>query len=258
MKKTVAIAIVLVLTLMLDGSVLAETTAEAPVNTETPSEEVEVIEEKNGFLVWIGQSMDKVSDTLSEGWNKATDAVEAGWNKASEAVTSGIDWLGDKIAAWASEAEAYMQKKQWDKKVQDAWETLKTGAQQKGKIAGEALTEAYHTVRDWLVQADESVDQNVAEAVDNIAEAAGVAEAKFSSWYRKVEEYLTEKADLVTESTRNAWALIKQNAVQAGSIAKDKLTEAYAQLREWLLEMGEPADSEMMTVLEDLEEESLS
>ncbi len=86
-----------------------------------------------------------------------------------------------------------------------------------------------------------------------MAEAAGVAEAKLSGWYRRMESYMTEKAVLVTESTREAWALIKQNAVEAGSVAEDKLTEAYTAVREWLLEMGELADSEMMQVLEEVQ-----
>ena len=229
MKKTTMMAMALVMTMML-GAAFAETAAEAPAQSpaETKVEETaaEATEEKDGFLKWIGQGLEKASDTLSEGFEMAAGAVEAGWNKAPDAVTSGIDWLGDKITDWTSEAEAYMQKKQWDKKVQDAWETLKSGAQQTGKAAEETLTDAYHTVKDWLLQADETVDQKAAEAVDRVAEAAGVAEAKLTGWYRRIESYMTEKADMVTESTREAWTLIKQNAVEAGSVAEDKLTEA--------------------------------
>ncbi len=158
MKKTTVMAIALVLTMMIGGTALAETSAEAtvesPVETRVEEAAAEANEEKDGFLDWIGQRMEKVSATLSEGLDMAAEAVEAGWNKASEAVSSGIDWLGDKTTDWTDEAEAYMQKKQWDKKVQDAWETLKTGAQQTGEAAEEKLTEAYHTVRDWLLQAD--------------------------------------------------------------------------------------------------------
>ena len=255
MKKTFVIA--MALAMMLSVAALAETAAESSAESmaETQTEETsaEMKEEKNGFLDWIGQGMDKVSGTLSEGLEMAGDAVEAGWNRASGAVVSGVDWLGGKVSDWTSEAEAYIQKKQWDKKVQDAWETLKHGAQQAGETAEETLTEAYHTVRDWLVQTDETVDQTAAEALDRVAGAAGVAEAKLSSWYRKIETCMTEKADLVTESTREAWDLIKCNAVEAGSIAGEKLEGAYTTLRDWLTSIGEPDDSEMMQVLKDME-----
>ncbi len=253
--------IAIVLTIMLGGTALAETAAEAPTgglaNVQTEEVVTEAEKEKDSFLDWIGQGMESIYDTFSDGWNKAVDAVETGWNKASEAVTSGIDWLDGKISDWTNKAEAYMQKKQWDKKVQDAWETLKNGALQAGETAEETLTEAYHTVREWLMKVDETMDQEAVEAVDRVAEAAGVAEAKLSVWYRKMEGYMTEKADLVTESVREAWAQIRQNTVKTGSVAEEKLTEAYTTIYEWLLKNGEPEDSELVQDLKDIEEKGL-
>ena len=261
MKKMTLIAMVLVLTMLLGCTALAETASEASAGSAANTQTEEVITEgekgKDSFLDWINQGMDIVYDTFSDGWNKAVDAAETGWNKASEAVTSGIDWLDGKISDWTDKAEVYMQKKQWDKKVQDAWEILKNGALQAGESAEETLTEAYHTVREWLMEVDDTMDQEVAEAVDRVAEAAGVAEAKLSGWYRKMEGYMTEKANLVTESVREAWAQIRQNTVKAGSVAEEKLTEAYTTIHEWLLKNGEPEDSEIVQGLKIIEEKGL-
>ena len=243
MKKTAVIVTALITAMMLSGTALAETPAPAePTQANMQTEAAEkAAAEKNAFLSWIGEGADMLTNVLSDGWDKASDAV-----------TSGMDWLDEKIADWTDQAEAYMQQKQWDKKVQDAWETLKTGAQQSGEKAGEKLTEAYHTVQAWLTETGETVDQGVAEAVDRVAEAAGVAEAKLSGWYRKMENYMTEKAGLVTESAREAWNVIKQNASAAGSVAKETLCDAYSAIREWLESLGEPEDAELIQTLDEI------
>ena len=243
MKKTAVIVTALITAMMLSGTALAETPAPAePTQAAAQTEATEkAAAEKNTFLSWIGEGADMLTAALSDGWDKASDAV-----------SSGMDWLDEKIADWTDQAEDYMQKKQWDKKVQDAWETLKTGAQQSGEKAGEKLTEAYHTVQAWLTETGETVDQGVAEAVDRVAEAAGVAEAKLSGWYRKMESYMTEKTGLVTESAREAWNVIKQNASAAGSVAKETLCDAYSAIREWLESLGEPEDAELIQTLDEI------
>ena len=217
MKKMMAMVMALVLGVMLCGAAPAE----------------EAAPEKNDFFSWIGQGMEMITDVVSDGW----------------------DYISEKIGGWIDRAEAYMKEKQWDVKAQEAWNTLKEGAEHQGEITMEKLTDAYHTVREWIVQTEDSVDQGVAEAVDRIAGAAGVAEAKLSSWYRKMESYMAEKTGLVTESVQDAWSVIKQSAADAGSFTKEKMTEAYAAVREWLCSMGEPEDSELIQTLDEMSDQ---
>ena len=184
-----------------------------------PAEEADP--EKKDFFSWIGQGVEMFT-------------------------------VSGKVGGWIDRAEAYMKEKQWDAKVQQAWGTLKEGAEHQGEVAMEKLTDAYHTVREWMLQTGESVDQSVAEAVDQVASAAGVAEAKMVSWYRRMESYMAEKAGLVTETVRDAWNVIKQSAMDAGSFTEEKVTEAYATVREWLCSTGESEDSEMVQVLDEV------
>lgn len=205
---------------------------------------------ENTFLSRIGNGAGIVFDAIGSGWQKAGNAVLAGWDKASDALGSGLEWLGEKIADWTGRAEAYMQEKQWDKKVHEAWDTLKAGTQHTGEMAQDKLDEAYLTVKNWLAESSETADPSVAEAVDGIAAAAGAAEAKLSGWYRKMEAYMTEKADLVTDSAAEAWEIIKQNAAVAGSVTSEALDSASETLRQWLSSVGEGEASEAIQSLD--------
>ena len=123
-----------------------------------------------------------------------------------------------------------------DQKVEDAWDTLKEGASNKGEVAKDKLDEAYQTVRNWFVNSEETVDQEMAAAVDAVAAAAGVVEARVSAAYRTVEIFMTENSEKVTESVKDAWQTICQSAVDMDAAAQEKTTAAYETIREWLKE----------------------
>ena len=227
MKKMMAMVMALVLGVMLWGA--------------APAEEAAAVPEKNRFFTWIGQGVDLLTDAASNGWDYLSSAAQDGW-----------DYVSGKVGGWIDRAEAYMKEKQWDVKVQEAWSTLKEGAGHQGEIAMETLTDAYHTVREWVLETGDSVDQHVAEAVDQVAGAADVAEAKLVSWYRRMEAYMAEKAGFVTESVQDAWTVIKQSAADAGAYTKEKVAEAYATVREWLCLTGETEDSELVQMLDEV------
>ena len=256
MKKTKGIAIALALELALasGSAALAEHAAEgdkAETKFQTPSEaaEEDSASQENAFFAWIGQKMDQVGTTMKTGLEMGTDAARAGFDMASEAAVSGMGWLDGKISDWTGRAEAYMKEKQWDKTVLDAWETLKTGARDAGKVTQESLDSAYRTMKDWLE--DSEVDQSVAEAVEGVAEAAGVAEAEVYGWYRRMENYMTENASLANDSVREAWNEIKQYASEAGSVTDEQVRAAYSSIRDWLISNGEAVDSEIIRMLDE-------
>ncbi len=239
MKKW--IAVLMTLCLMAGTCALAETAGTDASAEDVQTEEETVETEEDSFLSWVDQELDKLTDAVSEGWDKATDAVVSGW-----------DWLTEKSAEWIDKAEAYMKEKEWDKKVEDAWNTLKEGASKQGQVAKETLEDAYATVKEWIEQTGEDADREISEAVDGVAGAAGVAEARFSSWCRRMEDYMEQKADLVTDAVRDAWTVIKEGASEADEAARKKLDQAYETVLEWLKtdETGEGA--EMVMELEEI------
>ena len=234
MKKMTAIVTTLILILTLCGAALAEAPADDPALTPAASQPAATEEpadvSPDDLFSRISQGMDLLSGALSDGW----------------------DLMTDQIAAWIGEAEAVMNDMRWDDRVREAWETLKEGAAKQGGLAAEKLSEAYRTVRDWLRENGEALDQAVAETVDRVAAAAGVAEAKMAEWCRMMEKYMTEKSALVTEAVREAWTVIEQNAEEAGTVTREKLAEAYAVVRQWLCSLGETEDSDVILSLDEM------
>ena len=128
--------------------------------------------------------------------------------------------------------------------MQDAWKTLKKGAAKTGEIAADKLAEAYQTVHDWVWENSEEVNEDIAEAVDSLGEAAGVAQASASSWCRTMEEFMEEKQDLVTEEVKEAMDVIREYARDAESVTAEKLEEASQTVQTWLESVGEESDAE--------------
>ncbi len=258
MKKIAALVLTFSLCLALGAAAPAEAPA-AALPAETPAASPahgphgSGADEGHDFFAWIGQGWDLVTDAAETGWDMTADAFEAGWDMTADAFENGWDYLAEHIPAWSEKVERYMHEKQTEKRVRDAWDTLEQGALQHGQIAMDKLTEAYHTVKEWLIEADETVDQSIAEAVDRVAGAAGVAEAAAANHYRLIEHYMTEKAELVTDAAEEAWSLIIQSGAEAGSVSGEKLREAYRTVREWLVTVGEAEDSDIIRSLEELE-----
>ena len=234
MKKMTAIVTTLILILSLCGAALAEAPADDPAPTPAVSEPAATQEPADAspadIFSRISQGMDLLSGVLSDGW----------------------DLMTDQITAWIGEAEAVLAEMDWDDQVREAWATLREGAARQGSIAAEKLSEAYGTVRDWLRDNRSALDQAVAEVVDRVAAAAGVAEAKMAEWCRMMEKYMAERSALVTEAVKEAWTVIKQNAEEAGTVTREKLAEAYAVVRQWLCSLGETEDSDIVLSLDEM------
>ena len=241
MKKTKAVAMALVLCMMFGEAALAET---AKPTEEPVSEEYVLAKttqagqaESDSFLEWIGQ-----------GWNLVTDFVESGTATVSETVTSWANIVSDTLTGWYETVETYVTGNQWSEDVQNAWDTLKKGAENAGKVAQEDLENAYHTVRNWMIQEGDKVDQGVAAAVDWIASSSGVMEATVSGWYRTVEAFMTTNANRASESVKQSWETIKQANSEGLSIAKDKLEDACQTVQSWLASLNEDTTEEQIAL----------
>ncbi len=144
--------------------------------------------------------------------------------------------------------------------VQEAWNTLKEGAEYAGKYSKEAVTEAYQTVRDWMQGEGEAVDQEAASALDQMAAAAGVEEAELAEWYRTVENFVTSNAEKMTESTKEAWRVMKEANIAGAKIVKEEVMEAYGKVRDWVIDFGtesaETAGEALDHIMAEIEENS--
>ena len=199
--------------------------AEAPAATEEPAEET-LQEETEGsrFLEWIGQGLDLAADTARSGWHAVS-----GW----------ADATGDTLTDWYRKAEEYLTGKDWSEEAREAWNTLKEEAEHKGSIARDELEKAYRTLRDWCIRTGETVDQGMADIIDAAAGAAGVAEATVSGWYRTVEDYVTSRADTVSDSVREAWETIKEANATGLDMAREGVRDACETVKSWLDSLDE-------------------
>lgn len=106
--------------------------------------------------------------------------MRATWRgNGRKALNDAGTFLGDRFAdvsAWFDEVGSFFSERssEMSQSVAEAWETLKDGAEQTGAYTQEQLDMAYRTIRDWFRTSGETAEESVLEAVDNIAEAAGV------------------------------------------------------------------------------------
>ncbi len=207
-QSSLAIALVLVLTMLFPGAAWADEPA-----GQSPAE-------KNAYLEWLGDSWSWVSGKLQSGYDKIDDAV--------------AEVTGQTLDEWRETAEAYLMSSNWPEEVRSAWKLLREGAGNAGSVAAEEATEAYHTVRDWLISNDVLTEEDMAAALDWIAGAAGVTEAALSGWYRIVENYLAEHRDAMSETVREAWDVIRQAQAQGFETAGDALKAAYRTVYDWI------------------------
>ena len=229
MKKMIPL---LCLCMLCSYTAIAESSVFVPKETDEDS-----------FFSWIDKEIEQLSDTFG-----------SSWETTSEALSSGLDWFNGKMTDWISQAETYLQENEWDKKVETAWETLITGAQHTGEVSMLKLNEAYQTVNNWLIESDYGMDEHLADAVDALAEAAGVAGTKLSGWYREMNAFMQENASLVTDAAADAWKIIGQNVSNAASFSEEALTNASKTLESWLRSIGESDDSESIQGLKFLTE----
>lgn len=116
MKRTIATvsANVLGITLLSGRTALAE----AP--EVSPSPVVESAVEENDYFSWIGDGMHWIRETYTAGKN---------------AIVGGTEWLIESMKEWNGSMLKYLDEKKSSPEVQEAWNTLKEGAEYAGKYS---------------------------------------------------------------------------------------------------------------------------
>ena len=64
---------------------------------------------------------------------------------------------------------------------------------------------------------------------------------------------MIENSGKVTDGVTEAWDLIKQNAAEQGSVAQEKLEEAYNSVRTWVESLDSPEAEAVEQALETIE-----
>ena len=240
MKKVTIILASALLSMSIASAALSQSNA----FTETPAAAEAVIQEQDNkddyyFGKWVVTGFNFLTDSVTSGWNTMTDGIVDEWNTMLESILNGADAV-----------ETYIQDQKWDQKVIDAWNTLKTGASEKGSVAQEKLEEAYHTVRDYFTGTGEEVDQSIAGAVDAVAGAAGVAEAQVAAAYRTVENFFVENYNTVSVTVVDAWQTILESNTEIGKVSEEKLNEAFSAVHNWIEELGTEDSEEAIEAIE--------
>ena len=172
-----------------------------------------------------------------------TDSIVSGWNTMVDSILGGADTVG-----------SYFQEQKPGEQIEEAWNTLKEGAEHQGSVAQEKLNEAYETVRNWFVDSGEKVDQEIAAAVDAVAGTAGVVEAQVSNAYRTIENFMVENSEKVTEAVVDSWNTIVDSSANIGSTAYEKTVDSYETLRSWIETFGDENTEEAIQALDLLED----
>ena len=98
------------------------------------------------------------------------------------------------------------------------------------------------------------INQEIAEAIDQIAIAAGVEEAELAEWHRTVENFIATHKESLTEHAQEAWETIKEYSAETGSVAKEKVEEAYQALSDWFGSFNTEESEEAEEALEKIVE----
>ncbi len=241
MKKAIAavsaVALALGITMMSGGLAMAETPEPSP----SPVIESEIKE--NDYFSWIGDGMRWVRET---------------YTTSRDAVVDGTEWLVESTREWNETVQDYLDERKSAPEVREAWNALRDAAEHAGKVSEEAATEAYHTVRDWMLKKGDAIDQHVASALDRMASAAGVKEAEIAEWYRTVENFVTSNAEEVSEDTMEAWQVVKEANREGAKLAKEEIMEAYKEVSDWVVSFGtesaDAAEDALERIMEELED----
>jgi len=147
--------------------------------TPAPTQDNVTIEESTRIEESTDRFLDSVQDTWDAFLGMASDAGDVAREWTEGALNDAGTFIGDRFAdvsAWFDEVGNFFSERssEMSQGFTEAWETLKGGAEQVGKYSQEQLDAAYRTIRDWFRTSDETVEESVLEAIDNIAEAAGV------------------------------------------------------------------------------------
>ena len=178
----------------------------------------------------------------------------AGWKWLQDTVKAGTEYLQKNLPVWEKTIEQYYAEFSTDPEVQEAWSTLKEGASEVGRISKEKAEEAYDTIRNWMQENGKPINQEIAEAIDQIAIAAGVEEAELAEWHRTVENFIATHKESLAEHAQEAWETIKEYSAETGSVAKEKVEEAYQALSDWFGSFNTEESEEAEEALEKIVE----
>ena len=182
------------------------------------------------------------------------DWASAGWKWLQDTAKAGTEYLQKNLPVWEKTIEQYYAEFGNDPEVQEAWGTLKEGASEVGRISKEKAEEAYETIRSWMQENGKPINQKIAEAIDQVAIAAGVEEAELAEWHRTVENFIATHKESLTEHAREAWDTIKEYSAETGSVAKEKVVEAYQALSDWFGSFSTEESEEAEEALEKIVE----
>ena len=121
-------------------------------------------------------------------------------------------------------------------------------------LAATAPGSAKNTWADWLRQGISLLEDTARSGWEFIQGEAPRAAEAVRSWLETVEAFFTTNGAEISRSVQEAWDMLKKGAEQAGSVAGEKLTEAYRTVKQWIENTAGANDGEAQKTLETLED----
>lgn len=119
-----------------------------------------------------------IFDQAREWWqNVSAEAAE--WNAGvADYFAEGTEVAKETLAGYIDAAETWFNENfpSWNEDVQQAWDTLKEAATEGTAEAKAQAQEAYETIRAWMLETGETMNEGTQAIFDAMAAAAGVEE----------------------------------------------------------------------------------
>ncbi|MBR6028947.1 MAG: hypothetical protein IKP40_07635 [Clostridia bacterium] len=184
-------------------------------------------------------------DQMRNWWNDLTSVAQDLAGQATELFSTGVELVGDAAKDFIGKAEEYLTQlyPDWRQETRNAWQVLSEAAEDAGSHAKEEVAAAWEEIKGWMAEAGDSVSEETQTILNAIGGAAGVVEAKIALWTDMVQTYFNDSMASASPAVQEAWATLKEAAANAGSVAADKLKEAYNTVLDWLnSQKGEEAE----------------
>ena len=124
------------------------------------------------------------------GTSEYVEWLKDGWKLLQKTAENATSYLKENLPAWEKTIEDYYKQFSKTPEVQDAWETLKEGASEAGRVSKEAATEAYNRVCEWIQENGGTASEELADTIDRLGRAAGVDENTLAEWHRNITGFL--------------------------------------------------------------------
>ena len=230
MKKWIALA--LAAALMCSAALAEEEKTQLEQKAEAFKESASGL--WGAFLDLAGTAADEAGEFLGSAADRAGEYLESAAAWAGERyreLSAKVDQWLEQLPGWIEQTEAFFAEKSAavSQEVSQAWTVLREAAKEAGSHTQEEIDKAAQAVKAWIGEVGGDAGDDFVEAVEGVAETASARLEVLKETVEAAEAALAE-ADGAPE---DAWATLKESALEPGSHSAEDIRAAYEALKDW-------------------------